>query len=498
MSTQPDFLHQFLTSIGEALQSRTPEGAALLRQQKQQEFQSQQDSSNSEEAWRQKLFLHDHPSKYEEENLQREKDNSQAQRDYQSQMLQNDSQRTQNQGGIDLASLMEKGFSPSPTGPSLSPAFPAQPTDPNSVQVGGKFLTPPKIRMITPPKDSILSQLYGEDPIPENQIHPSILDNYVKGEEAKQRNSVLGDQLEGQAKLTHSLIDDSITNPTIKRSFHNEVDTAKLSDKRTGSTTQSDGIQNKIRDYIIKTDPQASKDLINQEVAKAYATSAASERGRMSVTSSNPETIGKAADMVQADPTGNFDAVTKLHGGDKQFMRDLAGELDKRGTSLEKLSNQAKESREYATVAQKEMIPLLSKISALDQQGKLGPYASRMNSFMQGKIGAADPEFAQFSGDVDLMRKLVAKIHLGVRGAGSPQNAEMMKQKLDEGKMDAPTLKAGLAAYKDFVDVYARMGMNDVGGKSGNGGSGMPLTNQDIQQLIHSLDSIVPKKKEGN
>lgn len=482
-------------------------GIAGLDPGRQQMWEQQQSQiNNSEEAEKQRQaqfmkeqYFNNNPSAYQQSEMaDRAKQFGLAQTNATNEQKFRDAQLTESkrmndstlasqdeQRGIQLGALMKDGWAPTPTQVSLSPAMPSPPIlKGNEIKIGDKYLTPPEETMLTPPKGSIIEDMFGSKPVRVKDIPDQVYSHYIAGEALKKKNADFQAIVDPLAQDIHDTVTNEIKNPAIAKSFHNQIDTAKNSDKRTGSVTQLDAVQKQIRDHIMKTDPVAASAAIEEDVKKAYATARASKLGSMSVTASSPENVARTVDFINQDPTANLPPLMKAYAGDKQMLQDLAKAFAEKGTNLEVLSNQAKESREFAVVAQKEMDPILKRIDEADKAGNLGPLASRYNAFIQGRVGAGDPQYARLAGDIDLMRKLVGKIHLGVRGAGSPQNAEAMKKKLDEGTMDAATLKAGLQSYKDFVDVYAQLG------KSDQKANGLPLTKSDTQKAIEALGNI--------
>ena len=273
-------------------------------------------------------------------------------------------------------------------------------------------------------------------------------------EQKRDDKDAIGDALNLYAKVDHAQIDKNIQDPDQRAMWHSLLDAAILTDKKTGGTTQYDKYSNLLRTEIDKPAALAEKEA--ERIRMLNLT-----RQITQGPSPSKEAITRAADAVLMN-ADNEDYITKLSAGDKQFERTLRDELISRqvdgGIGIDKLGAQAKESKTYAKVASALLEPMMAKVEMLGKLGQLGPWAGRVNAFMQGKVGKEDPDYSQLAGEVDLMRKLIAKIHLGVRGAGSPQNAEAMKQKVDENKMDAPTLIAGLKAYQTFVNYYRTMG----------------------------------------
>ena len=343
---------------------------------------------------------------------------------------------------------------------------------PDAQMVGNQWMAP---RMVNIPKGDDFSQMremYPQGQFPAGDTGgQKLFDIIEQGMMKKQQREEFEKTLAPMVKSIHDELNGyegsqglSTMQKSLLHSFHNEIDTAAAKDKSIGSTTQLQGVQDKIRTFVTKNDPEMEAISNKNKLSMAYQMAAAGERGRVSENPDykkpDPKDVSEIVDKALMNGQDYLDTVTKLNAGNKGLLRAISDEYTGRGdnATITKLSAQARESRDYAEVAQKEMAPLMAKVEELNKQGKLGAWASRYNGFMQGTVGKGDPNYSQLSGEVDLMRKLVGKIHLGVRGAGSPQNAEAMKKKLDEGKMDAPTLLAGLRSYKTFIDYYASMG----------------------------------------
>lgn len=103
----------------------------------------------------------------------------------------------------------------------------------------------------------------------------------------------------------------------------------------------------------------------------------------------------------------------------------------------------------------------LPSIAALEkeiiaQRDNLGPLVGRINAFMQGGVGAGDPDYSYLSTKLGLVNTAMMMIHAG----GRPAFGLMKKfdDKLNAGKMDAPTLLAGLRAIREQMETYTKEG----------------------------------------
>jgi hypothetical protein len=79
----------------------------------------------------------------------------------------------------------------------------------------------------------------------------------------------------------------------------------------------------------------------------------------------------------------------------------------------------------------------------------VGPLAGRWKDAWAGKVGAADPNFMALKTDVDLLRTLLMKMHVGSRGGEYIMNS--FKAFLEAGKQSPENLKAAL----DRIESYA-------------------------------------------
>lgn len=106
--------------------------------------------------------------------------------------------------------------------------------------------------------------------------------------------------------------------------------------------------------------------------------------------------------------------------------------------------------------AAKDKIPgMLGLIDTLDKQGKLGPIAGRYQEFMAGQIGAGDVEYSELRGYINLLSTAMMRAHVGARGGVNlMSHFETLWQ---AGKMDAPTLKAGIKVMDNFLASYSNL-----------------------------------------
>ncbi len=97
-----------------------------------------------------------------------------------------------------------------------------------------------------------------------------------------------------------------------------------------------------------------------------------------------------------------------------------------------------------------------NELTRIDKMGKLGPWAGRINKFKMGAIGAGDPDYAYFKDKTEMLKSAIQLIHTGARG--SPPILKKFDEMLDAGKMDEPTLRAGLRVLREQLTDYSKEG----------------------------------------
>jgi len=86
---------------------------------------------------------------------------------------------------------------------------------------------------------------------------------------------------------------------------------------------------------------------------------------------------------------------------------------------------------------------------------KFGPAMGRFQEFMAGKVGAADPDFAELRSTLSLLLTGTMRAHFGARGG--QQMYDHFVDLLNSGRMDAPTLLASMRGLRDFMKGYEEM-----------------------------------------
>jgi hypothetical protein len=103
---------------------------------------------------------------------------------------------------------------------------------------------------------------------------------------------------------------------------------------------------------------------------------------------------------------------------------------------------------------------ILQLVNELDKDGKLGIAASRIESFLAGKVGTTpgdDPRIITLMDKAQLAMTLTMKAHFGASGGRSPQMLQHFLDMANAKKMDGPTLKAGFRAIGDYMEGRAML-----------------------------------------
>jgi len=180
--------------------------------------------------------------------------------------------------------------------------------------------------------------------------------------------------------------------------------TLELAQEGRAEKKETEGLQ-----WVTGTDPKTGKDVL--------------------VPLSQGKTMG-LADMGKADT----DLVNKAHAG---------------RTWLQLATQQAPDG------APPDQMGIMQLIDRLDREGKLGPVASRWEDFLAGKVGAGDPEYAALRAKMGLSTTKLMQAHVGSRGGSFM--LEHFEDLANAKKMDAATLKAGVASEINYVNDVAML-----------------------------------------
>jgi len=108
-----------------------------------------------------------------------------------------------------------------------------------------------------------------------------------------------------------------------------------------------------------------------------------------------------------------------------------------------------------ATRTMKEAAPkvrdLANETEAALERITAGPYASRLQNYMAGKVGAPNPDFIAYKDNADLLSSLLMRMHTGSR------SSEYMGQKFDNmigaNKQSAENMKSTLRVIRRYTDI---------------------------------------------
>lgn len=170
--------------------------------------------------------------------------------------------------------------------------------------------------------------------------------------------------------------------------------------------------------------------------------------------------VKRLADMIEKD-----DNNMKLVTGNKGLQREVSLELGRRGQGLTKIDPAVRDAAMRANAILSHTSEIENRINDLDKKGQLGTFVSRLNDFEAGKVGAGDPDFEKLRVDTSMLKSGAGLIHYG--GRAGVQSAERFDKLLDAGKMDAPTLIAGVAELNGWLTTYKNM-LPKQAGVSGN------------------------------
>jgi len=113
-------------------------------------------------------------------------------------------------------------------------------------------------------------------------------------------------------------------------------------------------------------------------------------------------------------------------------------------------------------------------IDSLEKDGKLGIGASRVNSFLAGKVGTLpddDPRIMALLNKTQLLMTLSMKAHFGASGGRSPQMLAHFMSMANAKVMDGPALRAGVNSVADYMGDRAMLpGARPAGGPAPVGG----------------------------
>jgi hypothetical protein len=195
-----------------------------------------------------------------------------------------------------------------------------------------------------------------------------------------------------------------------------------------------------------------------QQRDRAYEEQKSQHEFMRTIAEQNRESRGEKDDMqvvVGNDANGN--RVLASHGDAKKLGLTDVTKADA------DLQNKTEAARHWIKLADKqgdtpESMGILQLIDKMDKEGKLGTVASRWNDFMAGKVGAGDPEFTALRAKMGLANTKLMQAHVGSRGGAFMM--EHFEDLANAKKMDAPTLRAGVASELDYMKDTAMLPSN--------------------------------------
>lgn len=189
----------------------------------------------------------------------------------------------------------------------------------------------------------------------------------------------------------------------------------------------------------------------------------------------NKETGKTIQDLGEkgAEPKVPADHGVTMIGPDGKVLRLEPGQTAPSGTqtssgfsSLNTPTTQQRNVAAQASLVHEQTPMMLQEIDRL--KDKLGPMAGRWNEFMQGKVGAVDPEMAGLRADLLMYSSAVALMH--ARGRLPENLREEFDRAINAPKQSAENLKAIISK----IDQWTSQNMKAMGSRSGQEQSNAP------------------------
>lgn len=196
------------------------------------------------------------------------------------------------------------------------------------------------------------------------------------------------------------------------------------------------------QDYVARLEEASGKRLTSQQRIKAHEDWVAYQ--------ARASSSAKTVPMIVPDENGMPKVIM---AGENTSLPETAVTPTQYGTAITPTT-------QIRTMAQRAaaQIPIIDNVTAeIDKQkDNLGPLTGRLNAFMTGKVGEGDPDYTYLKDKVDLIQTAMGIIHAG--GRPSTQLIKKFEAMANAGRMDAPTLKAGLKAIREQMQAYAEEG----------------------------------------
>ncbi len=230
---------------------------------------------------------------------------------------------------------------------------------------------------------------------------------------------------------------------------------------------------NRIRPNLNMQPGETQKDFDRKDKALQQVEAAASTKAQHDIANSNAALSRTIAQQGLADRQQQRENQEGLQGTklvtwtDPNSGKSVAGpySLAKKSGASDIVA--APPAMETTIADAKQVVELLNKkgekpsqmgvlqlVDSLDKDGKLGIAASRLNSFLAGKVGAApgdDPRIMSLLDKAQLAMTLSMKSHFGASGGRSPAMLQHFLDLANAKTMNAATLKSGLEAVDDYM-----------------------------------------------
>ena len=133
------------------------------------------------------------------------------------------------------------------------------------------------------------------------------------------------------------------------------------------------------------------------------------------------------------------------------------------------------------TAATRVMQETAPKVRALANEvesalGKIeaGPFASRYQDFMAGKIGAPNPDFIAYKDNAELLSTLLMRMHVGARGG--EKFMDKFENMIGAGKQSPENMKSALRVIRRYADITEKAKPGDeIGVPEGAERGGAPV-----------------------
>ena len=204
--------------------------------------------------------------------------------------------------------------------------------------------------------------------------------------------------------------------------------------------------------------------MITQQGAGQRTT--ATNQSREDIAAGNNETKEDIATQHSKDVQSRLQTQRTIADANNKVRQEIASaRVNAAGNKL------APQILKQAQTAQT-ILPQLDKLEAQTYQvaEQLGPLAGRWNDLWTNKIGAPNPEFANYMAQMTFLESAVTLAHS--QGRVSNLIFEQFKNLYDVGKQSPENMVQFLHATRDWMHSYADILNNPQGGNAPNAGGG--------------------------